>query len=514
MRLYSRERVRREADLDKHLVHASTRDEAAAYELRYLFEPDPERRRRTADLAHVRHDYEVQFARDVLLAAPSWQRAELLASAAQVVKSHQRSAEKAVQDAFTAHDIDWSFGATPDTVSVTVDLDLGDDDTLKAGTEETVSVHLTNNGDTPLYRVAAVASDNNVLDGREFFFGRLNPGETRTYTTRVNLAAGWPNESAPVTIQVRSDDAEIASVSKALPVVGNDLPILAYRWDIQEGDERPDGVISVGDVLNVRLYIENLGTGPTSEAFARIRNQSGKALDILHGTLEPGAMVNADGTPCTVLEPGIEDGNIVGDASHQRIKEGKRPVYEKECHRAIAPGAGWEGSFKVEVREQPDTDLAFELSLGEADAFDHGAIMRSGFYDYFTQQEDVAFMIGDALPSVELRKPPRIEITRAPPSALEDEHTTISGVASDDNGVAHVMIFAVNDKAFFQGRGRNSVEKQIPFTADLALEPGLNDIAILVTDVDGLKTARSVTTYVPEPLLQAKAKDEGDEKDL
>ena len=72
VRMYWRERVRREADLDQHLTQKTLRVEDPVYSVRYLL-PDEPNKRRTAEL-DLSSDYEVQFARDLILAAPSYHR--------------------------------------------------------------------------------------------------------------------------------------------------------------------------------------------------------------------------------------------------------------------------------------------------------------------------------------------------------------------------------------------------------------------------------------------------------
>ena len=86
VRMFWRERVRREADLDQHLTQKTLHVEDPVYSIRYLL-PSETDKRRTAEI-DVSSDYEVQFARDLILAAPSYHRSEMLASATKVV-SHQ-----------------------------------------------------------------------------------------------------------------------------------------------------------------------------------------------------------------------------------------------------------------------------------------------------------------------------------------------------------------------------------------------------------------------------------------
>ncbi|MBW2256920.1 MAG: PDZ domain-containing protein [Deltaproteobacteria bacterium] len=168
-RVFWRERVRREADLDQHLEVLGRGFEEPAYSIRYHRPVDI--RRRSADL-DLSKDFEVQFARDVLFSSPSWRRGEILAAISALVGRHQLRGEREVEQALGELGIDWSDGSTPAEASLEVRFDLGEDGRLIAGQEERVGLEVTNTGSEPLYRLVGISkSDNENLDGREFVFG-------------------------------------------------------------------------------------------------------------------------------------------------------------------------------------------------------------------------------------------------------------------------------------------------------------------------------------------------------
>ncbi|MBW2256921.1 MAG: hypothetical protein JRI25_20330, partial [Deltaproteobacteria bacterium] len=91
---------------------------------------------------------------------------------------------------------------------------------------------------------------------------------------------------------------DVASVYERVPVEGRALPSLAWSWSVDDKGGDGDGVVEAGEVLHIGMSVENVGEGSTDEAFVRIKNLSGRALDILEGNLEPGYMVAADGSRC------------------------------------------------------------------------------------------------------------------------------------------------------------------------------------------------------------------------
>lgn len=505
--MYFRERARREADADKHLEQVTLRIEEPSYSLRYLRPADPQRRK-TAEL-DLSKDYEVQFARDVLLAVPAGtsRRADVLAAAAPVVEKHRRDKDKAITTAFTNLGLDWGNGPSVTGADLDMKFDLGPDGVLVAGHEENVALEVTNKGAQPIYRLSAIATFEGDYQPREFFFGRLDPGETARYEQPVTLAAGHPTELTPVTFTFRDTAGKDVAVEHTrLPVQGQYLPKLSWQMtfsDAQGGDG--DGIVEIGEKLTIDLVVTNDGKGNTEEAFGRIKNKSGRALDIVAGTVEPGRMLTAAGEDCPVVEAGMEAGKVVGDASKggTRVTRGDPPKYQPGCKRVLAPGESWTGTFEVLVKEDSPEGLQLALDLGDAAAYDHASIVRNGFYSYFTQRTEIELDVGKPLPKLDKAVTPEIQVTKAPGVVVEEGRITVSGVVTDDVGLAHVEVYNGDDKVFFQGSVKGASVRSVPFTADLELEPGLNTVTVLATDVNGYTDTNSVVTFYAKDDTQA-----------
>ena len=455
VRLFHRERVRREADLDGSLEQVSFRTERPAYQVRYLSEPGQRRTTRPAD------DAQVQMARDLLLAAGTqWRRTDVLQASGRVVQQLARRGNEEVEAAFASLGLDWTDGApgSRQVLPVAVDVHLGDDGHLVAGEEAVVTVEVTNTSAEPLYRVAAIARDHGVLDGAEFFFGRLEPGESRRYERRVTIADGYGSEVAPLTLELRdAGEGALGEVRSSLHIEGRELPRFAWSWEVDDADG--DGVASAGETLKVHLSLKNVGDGPTSLATARIRTDDRKQLDILEGTLLAGTCEGDD------------------------------------CKPVLQAGETFQGTFVVQLREPSAGDVQLDLELREESAFDHATIMRAGFYEYYGQNDQLTVTVGGKLPSAGWRLPPAIEVSRAPGVTYSGRRAALSGMVSDDAGLSHVMVFAGGDKVFFEGGGEVPL-KSVPFTADVDLDEGENVLTVLATDVDGYSTSRSVVTWV------------------
>ena len=93
-----------------------------------------------------------------------------------------------------------------------------------------------------------------------------------------------------------------------------------------------------------------------------------------------------------------------------------------------------------------------------------------------------------------LREPPRIQVTRAPDLLSGSSQAVVSGSVQDDQGVRDVMIFHGEDKVFFRGGEEGS--RELPFSVERPLEPGVNYLYILARDHEGLVATTTVRTWL------------------
>jgi len=451
--VYWSERVDREADLDHHMEWADDVAERPLYTVQYHKALDDEDKPRS-DRMDLSQDWQVQFSRDLILSVPSGRRAELLSAAGDVVSRHVQEEGDRIAAAFDSVGVDWSPGPLPPTTDLELTLDLGDDGVVTAGRDhqETVTVSVTNNGTESVHQVMAVSeSAFDWIDGEEFYFGHLAPGETRSWPMSVRLVDGYRDQVGQVTFTLR-DGARtlLGAETRLVRTVGQPLP--AFAWDLVFSDSEGgdgDGIPEQGEIVELVATIENRGPGPTTEAFAKIKNKAGRELDLQVGTHE------------------IE---------------------------ALGSGESVAVSFRFEVRGG-GSELPLELSLGDQGRYDYGAVVESGFYSYFSQKDELIVPVGHGS-ELARREPPTIRLSRKPALLVKDGTAVLSGVVNDDAGVRDVIVFHGDDKVYYQGGGAGI--RALPFTVELALEPGANHITVLARDEKGLTDAHSVAVYFDE----------------
>ncbi len=472
--MFGREWIDREASLDRHLENEPEPEAGAVFSLRYL---------RTDGAGDEgddpRRDWEVGFAREVLLAASSASRRHP-GRRLPVVARHQQREEERVERALAALALNWSSDKSSQALpALDVRLDLGEDGVLVAGQSEVVALEVTNRGDQPVLRLSAVTdSDNPWLNHREFFFGRVDPGQTARFEQVVQLHDGYHSEVASVDVRLRGQDgAELFRAREFVETVGHALPALAYTlqvFDDGSGTSRGDGdgIPEVGERIDIEISVVNVGAGATRGGFARLKNRSGRGLDLVTGSLSLGTEQSESGEACETGSAG--------------------------CRRELAPGETSVGRVSFELRDPPTDDRGWELEVmvGDNERFDYATVQQGGFYDYF-QLDETLWLSAEAPLEPRQRRPPSVVVTRASPLRSDAPDAVVSGLVTDDRGIRDVMVFHGEEKIFY--RGGNADTTSIPFSADPVLEAGPNMIYVLARDYEGLSATWSASTWYAEP---------------
>jgi len=445
-----RERVSREADLDQAFDWATVSIDPAAYEVRYLRENDEEDGPRTDDL-DVTGDWEVQFAKDLILSVTNSRRAEMLVAASQVVERSNRTEAARILEAFEELGIDWSSGPQPETPNLSLEFSVEGGKVVSGVDAQEITVTVTNSGTQPAHQLMAVAkSELGFLDGAEFFFGKIDVGETRSWSRTLRGIDGQSNRLSEVKFKIQdAARREFGEHTERVEIQGTPVPAFAFEVVSRDSGEgcigNGNGMPERGETVCLDLTVTNVGDGDAPEVFARLRNRAGRDLDLEVGTAEIG------------------------------------PLKAGEQAKSIL-------RFKL----RGDTAVfPVELSVGDNQRYDYNAVMRGGFYDYFVQMLPFEIALGQATQMK--ADPPQLRITREPEGLVGRAQAVISGLVEDDKALKDLMIFHGEEKVFYQGGGDDI--RALPFTVDLDLEEGENLVVIMARDQEGLTDIQSVNIF-------------------
>src|SRR5690606_9095597 len=207
--------------------------------------------------------------------------------------------------------VDWSEGPDqgPSDVRVEVSTDRPDN-RATAGEDMVLRVRVTNTGNAPLSQLRAVTkSDFPLFNGRELVFGKLEPGQTREWSTSLGvcttenqqrvcrLPRHLPDRADAIRVEFKEahghapPPAEVRTEVRALA-----RPRFSYQVQVADNlHGNGDGRVQRGEQATIFLHLKNTGTGRTYETQANLRNLSG-----------PGVMLRAGRFSIDNIQPGDE----------------------------------------------------------------------------------------------------------------------------------------------------------------------------------------------------------------
>src|SRR5699024_5553529 len=178
-------------------------------------------------------DFEIGFAESLLRTAGDvFKRPAMLNKVKPTIERAIEEQSLRIQEQLRQRNVDWNAGPTvlqPLDVEITTAskgnrVDAGD--TLK------ITANVTNKGDEPLYRVRAVSrSDYELLDDREFVFGHIPPGKTRSWSIDVEVPAEAPSRIDEIALHMWSDTVDLEQEARAkVRVYGLERPHWGFSW--------------------------------------------------------------------------------------------------------------------------------------------------------------------------------------------------------------------------------------------------------------------------------------------
>jgi len=484
-------------------------------------------------------DYQIRFAKDLLVLAPYPDRARQLEAAKVLVEERRAEEQARLQARLAQLGVDWSAGGaaagTPRPV-VTVSPPEG----KKARAGETVSwtVTVENKGDAPLHRLRGWTSAEKApfLDRREFVLGTVKPGQQRSWTVPLRVPKGMESRLDLVSLRLEDDAGHTWPDSRArFEVIELPRPLFAFTWQVDDESKGDgDGLIQKGEDVFLRVDVKNVGAGPSGDkTFLSIKNLADDKIFIKKGRSVLGS-IPAGETRSALLEIEVKKGlkldtfplrvTVVDEKLEEFISEKVEiPVAPPAPSRQPASGA-----VKVVALFTPVRSGASPSSAPLAEAA-RGAVLpvtarignlykvewEKGRFG-FVSAEDVQPAKGKregAVTRVWQREPPRIALTPDPSkgaTVVDGEKLRLTGMASipagsPSTGIRDVFIFVNDQKVFFKvvPDGKTG---DIQFAADVPLKPGNNTVTVVAREDEEFQSRRSLIVHRREPAEVAQQK--------
>ncbi len=544
IRLQPSAHKRREADYDYHLENPAARHgEKPMEEVSYLFvptktekarahddddevDPDADEDDDAADAdADQKTDFLMEFARDLLVQAKSAKRRDLVASSKVFLDKVRAAEDKKVSVALEKLGVDWALGPTTGPapqLQMTLQPVGGGDSKLVAGTVAKIRGVVKNVGTVPAYRVRALLeSDNALFDENEMVFGKVGPGESKSYELSVKIPASTftRTDELKATLSSQRATTKASGADLLVNIEGKARPMFAYTYqtlDDQKGANH-DGQVQRGEQVRLLVTVKNLGQGRAIHTEAVLRNGMGQegimisagrfdAKDLGPGETKTFSFVYEVGPEFKgdeyQLELAVGD-TILGESVTDKIKikiapEGPAPTLETGTatisrddaplretanDNALLVGHAAKGTtFKVNGKLGAFTRLDLDNNRS---AFVATADVKSG-----------GAVHGALVPAWQVT-PPVLTVTA--PTIATSETVHVKGHVTDDRVVRDVYVRVWNrdakipmKKVFYQPNRISGDRTKMDFDTDIPLWPGSNLVQVFARESNDVQSLQTV----------------------
>jgi carboxyl-terminal processing protease len=535
LHLFVDDEAPREKDLEKHLdQHGAGAFGTTAIKIIHLMPKEKEggtpgeEEETTQD--NFDYDFETHLAHDVLLKATTTNRQAIIKEAMPLFKARAAEQDEIVAKRLGELGVDWAQGQNAGAPHAEVELKTSAGLVpVAAGSMLTLTGTVRNMGDAPLYRVYGVTnSDNPLLKNLEFAFGKVMPGQSRSWDVKIKLPADMSARADGVSL-VLGDASEGAHAKETsgqtfVSIEEQKKPRFAYSFRLDDSKGNGDGVLQLNEPVDLKVEVRNLGPGPAEEVTVTLKNLSGKPVFLDQGRNKLGNLaVNEAKTAdlkFSVRAPADEvqlrltvwDGSLgspiaetlklpVMDARKGKAEEHALKV-EKEGEVPVYAGAA--DKMPIIGFAKSGTILKSDVSYGTWWKVD--ALPGTPGY---VKQGDVEvnktkkYTKGGVRPQLAATAP---EIALELPSlVVAGDVLKLRGSITDDRKLKDVFVF-VNDKKVYY-RSLEDVKKtdkgvQASLDVPLTLKRGANTVAVVAREDDDMVGRKVFGVFRNDPNKQ------------
>jgi carboxyl-terminal processing protease len=543
----------READLDAHIVSKYARELDKPSDVVRFIEPNNKKKRpgdivtepdsdnpngdpsagdddddptQTPDTDRFVEDFNITFARDLVASGQSARRKDLLRETRGLVQKRKAEEEARVAAALGKLGIDWSQaqaqaqGKPGAKLTAVVTTDRPGNKVL-AGDTIAITGSVTNSGAAPAYQVHGVAGNDWAFEGTELVFGKIDPGQTRTFTAYVKVPKATDSRVDELSWSFLTADGSHVDVAPTkITMEGLPRPQFAYAYQlIDDGPkDNGDGLVQLGESLRLRVQVKNSGKGAGLNSTATLRSASGDMVVVNKGRFELQKFPSGDTRTFDFtfdLKKEFADKEVVLELSvyDQDLPEGVNEKLHFPVHPAVAGPTEAHGTVRlnrnVDVHEGASEESAVIgtakkganlTETGKAAAWvrvwvENG---RPAFVPASAVTASSGPPTAGAFTSVWQVTPPALALQV---SSLETtgDHWHLQGTATDDTHVEDVYVLVSNREAkidnkkvfYLSNRGKRS-DKKLDFSSNVPVWPGNNRIIVVARENNEVKAIQSV----------------------
>jgi carboxyl-terminal processing protease len=517
VRLFYEPEAHRESNLAKHLDRAGNRafETKPSFEMTYLVEPSEEAQ-------ETEDDYLVRFAKDYLLTTHSPNRKHAVSEGLDFLHQRRATEQARIHARLAELGVDWSEGPSPEQPKLQIELSLVDAENgrVMAGNDVRLQARVTNHSSIAVHRLRGVLlSDHPSFKGRELLFGRLLPGETRTWTVETQIPKDIWTRSDEVRLSLSSGDGDVGAEAK-LGVYTEMVPRPRFAYSVLVDDQERgdgDGILERGEAVDLDIVVSNLGQGDADEVTVRIKSGAKENLFLERGRAQVGALAsgasavgtlkfrvpeNAESAPLP-LEVTIYDAGT-GEWLEDRFDLEARPMDDVAQEGPAGPWLEIAGG--VAIRSGPEADAPVVATierrarlpaLGSAHGYaqvefvegGRGFVLESEVREADEGEDDPG---QSAVRVIALRSSPAIELDDTIGAWIEAEEVIELKGLIRSSRLRDYYVLLNDEKVYFQpGPETADRDVELPLSVPLALEPGINKILVVARLDEDLFALRS-----------------------
>ncbi len=469
---------------------------------------------REEKIQKLNEDFYIDVAKEIINSSTSASRKAILDQLEGDIDKISKEQEGKMGETWKELGVDWSNSGSesgPANISVKV---YPASPIAKAGEKLKITAEVTNQGTSPIYRLEAITkSDNPIFDGKEFIFGKLNPGEKRSWSDTFDIPDWALRSEDKITLDFGDDEnKKLKDFTFVVRVEELPRPSFSFNYSvIDDGRYKSrgngNGIPEVGETIALLVRVKNSGEGAAKEGVVTLKNNSGERLFLEKGrfqfeNLRVGEMREFP-LRFEVKKPDSKIGlelQIVDEV----LKEGltsKINILESEKEldflnntqnivvlndKTLIKG----GSFTdAPVLAISDKGAGFQ-TMGENDEWVKIRLDENTVG--WIRKDDIIFVdfvssSGEAQNLKEYFEGAPVINVVDPPLSIGSDTITLQGSVEDVDGVALVYVFLDEDKVMLLP----SRENKVPISVDLKLHEGTNMITFLAKDSKGLISKKS-----------------------
>ena len=481
------------------------------------------------------YDFETQLAHDVVLQAQSTNRQAILKGATELFRARAAEQESIVAARLSEFKVDWSLGPAQGLPRAEANLKVaGVDSRVVAGQNLILTGSVRNLGDAPMYRVYGVtSSDNPMLKNLELAFGKIMPGETRSWELKIKVPGDMMARTDSVSLGLGDAYGITKNVRGETLVTFEEQKAPRFACSVRVDDRahgNGDGVLQADEQASLVVDVQNLGPGVAEEVNLQVKNLAGKAVFLDQGRAKVGKIgvgeSRSGSLNFSVKEAhdrvGFKitawDMNLGGPVSKtlqipvlpgRRAKLDARVLQAGAADVPIFAGASAD-SLRLAVL-QAGGQVASDASFGDWLRIEAGPGMVG-----FVRQADVTVAPaagrklragGKKMASADVRlKPPLLapEIELALPSlVMSGDHMVLTGRVRDDDRLKDLFVFVNDKKVYYRALEEVPRDTDGKISAEIKvkvpLKPGANTVAVVAREDDDLMTRRMFGVFCSMP---------------